>query len=90
MPKRARKHFLLFARLMCASLIFNKRKGVLAKALLPKAALLDLSAPGLKVISSLRAGGPHAIQGKRGKVKSPLTNQAINHLAVSATVTHSG
>ena len=41
-------------------------------------------------ISSLKADGPHAIQGKRGKVKAPLTNQAINHLAVSATVTHSG
>ena len=37
----------LFARLMCACRIFNKRKHVLAKALLPKAALLDSSAPGL-------------------------------------------
>ena len=44
----------------------------------------------LQVISSLKAGGPHAIQGKRGKVKTPFTNQAINHLAVSASVTHSG
>ena len=34
---------------MCASHIFNKRKHVLAKALLPKAALLDWSAPGLTV-----------------------------------------
>ena len=44
------------------------------------------------MISSLKAGGPHAIQGKRAKVKTktPLTNQAINHLAVSVTVTHSG
>ena len=42
-----------------------------------------------KGISSLKADGPRAIQGKRGKVKTPLTNQAINHLAVSATVTHS-
>ena len=44
----------------------------------------------LKVISSLKADGPHAIQGKRGEVKTPLTNQAINLLAVSATATHSG
>ena len=43
----------------------------------------------LQGISSLTAGGPHAIQGKRGKVKTPLTNQAINHLAVSAKGTHS-
>ena len=45
---------------------------------------------GLQGISSLKAGGPHATQGQRGKVKTPLTNQAINHLAMSATVTHSG
>ena len=44
----------------------------------------------LQGISSLKAGGPHAIQGKREKGKTPLTNQAINHLAVSVTVTHSG
>ena len=42
--KTCSKAFLLFARLMCASRIFNKRKHVLAKALLPKAALLDWSA----------------------------------------------
>ena len=48
--KSARKHFCFFARLMCASRIFNKRKHVLAKALLPKAALLDWSAPGLRQI----------------------------------------
>ena len=48
------------------------------------------TAMALKGISSVKAGGPHAIQGKRGKVKTPLTNQAINHLAVSGTVTHSG
>ena len=46
--KTCSKAFLLFARLMCASRIFNKRKHVLAKALLPKAALLDWSAPGLR------------------------------------------
>ena len=44
----------------------------------------------LQGISTLKSGGPHAIQGKRGKVKTPLTNQAINHLAVSASLTHSG
>ena len=35
---------------MCASRIFNKRKHILAKALLPKAALLDWFAPGLRHI----------------------------------------
>ena len=44
----------------------------------------------LQGISSVKAAGPHAIQGKWGMVKTPLTNQAINHLAVSGTVTHSG
>ena len=44
----------------------------------------------LYVISGLKADGPHAIQGKREKVKTPLTKQAINHLVVSASVTHSG
>ena len=44
----------------------------------------------LQVISSLKSAGPHAIQGKQGKVKTPLTNQAISHLAVLASVTHSG
>ena len=34
---------------MCASRILNKRKHVLAKALLPKAALLDWPAPGLRL-----------------------------------------
>ena len=43
----------------------------------------------LQGISTLKACGPHAIQGERGKVKTPLTNLAINHLAVSVTVTHS-
>ena len=33
---------------MCASRVFNKRKHVLAKALLQKAALVDWSAPGLR------------------------------------------
>ena len=47
--KMCSKAFLLFARLMCGSRIFNKRKHVLAEALLPKAALLDWSAPGLTV-----------------------------------------
>ena len=47
LAKTCTKAFLLFAWLMCASHIFNKRKHVLAKALLPKAALLDWSAPGL-------------------------------------------
>ena len=47
--KMCSKAFLLFAQLMCASLIFNKRQHVLAKLLLPKAALLDWSAPGLRV-----------------------------------------
>ena len=46
--KTCSKAFLLFARLMCVSCIFNKRKHVLAKALLPKASLLDWSAPGLR------------------------------------------
>ena len=36
-----------------------------------------------------KAGGPHAIQGKRERLQTPFTTQAINHLAVSATVTHS-
>ena len=40
-------------------------------------------------ISVLKAGGPHASEGKRGEVKTPLTNQAINHLAVMAKITHS-
>ena len=44
----------------------------------------------LQGISTLKSAGPHAIQGKRVKVKTPLTNQAINHLAVSASITHSG
>ena len=43
--KMLSKAFLLFARLMCTSRIFNKRKHVLAKA-----ALLDCSAPGLRGI----------------------------------------
>ena len=30
-------------------------------------------------ISSLKAGGHHISQGKRGEVKTPLTNQVINH-----------
>ena len=41
------KAFLLFARLMYSSRMFNKRKQVLAKAHLPKAALLEWSEPGL-------------------------------------------
>ena len=45
--KMCSKAFLFFVRLMCPTRIFNKRKRVLAKALLPKAALLDWSAPGL-------------------------------------------
>ena len=46
--QKCSKVVLLFAPLVCANHIFNKRKHVLAKALLPKAALLDWSAPGLK------------------------------------------
>ena len=46
--KMCSKAFLLFAWLMCASRIFNKRKHILAKALLPKAALPDWSAPSLR------------------------------------------
>ena len=38
----------------------------------------------------VKSAGPHAIQGKRAKVKTPLTNQAISHLTVLASVTHSG
>ena len=52
--KMCSKAFLIFARLMCASRIFNKRKHVLAKALFPKAALLDWSAPGLRVFDQIR------------------------------------
>ena len=44
----------------------------------------------LQSISSLTAGGLHASQGKQEEVKTPLTNQAINHLAVTAKITHSG
>ena len=32
---------------------------------------------------------PSCYPGKRGKVKRPLANQAINHLALTAEVTHS-
>ena len=46
--KTCSKAFLLFARLMCTCRISNKREHVSAKALLPKAALLDWSVPGLK------------------------------------------
>ena len=53
MPKRARKHF-CFLRDWCAPVISLTKEStvehVLAKALLPKAALLDWSAPGLKFI----------------------------------------
>ena len=48
------------------------------------------TAMALQSISSLKAGGPHASQGKRGEVKTPLTNQEINHLAVTAKITHTG
>ena len=54
--KTCSKVLLLFARLVCTSHIFNKRntyEHVLAKALLPKAALLDWSAPGLKSADGL-------------------------------------
>ena len=40
--KMCSKAFLLFARLMCASRIFNKRKQVLAKVLLPKSSFVRL------------------------------------------------
>ena len=42
------------------------------------------------IVNFVSAGGPHAIQVKRGEVKTPFTNQAINQLEVSAKVTHSG
>ena len=34
-------------------------------------------------------GDPHASEGKQGEVKTPLTSQAINHLAVTTKITHS-
>ena len=40
----------------------------------------------LQSISTLKAGGHHAIQGQRGEVKTSLTNQTINHLAVQAEI----
>ena len=53
---RARKHF-CFLLDWCASChIFNKRKHVLAKAILPKAALLDWCAPGLSMYGSITVG----------------------------------
>ena len=58
--------------------------------LTPIELILNVSAIKLEGISSLKSGGPHAIHGKRGKVKTPLTNQGINHLAISVSVTHSG
>ena len=46
--KRARKHFCFLLDWCAPCRLFNKRKHVLAKALLPKAALLDWSAPSLR------------------------------------------
>ena len=55
--KMCSKAFLLFARLMCASRIFNKRKHVLAKTLFPKATLLDWSAPVLNLTLQTKMEG---------------------------------
>ena len=49
----------------------------------------SLKSSQLQSISILKAGGPHASEGKREEVNTPLTNQAINHLAVTAKITHS-
>ena len=49
LPKRAQKHFCFLLDWCAPCHIFNKRKHVLAKTLLPKAALLDWCAPGLIV-----------------------------------------
>ena len=76
--KRAKKcseEFLLFARLICASRIFNKTKHVLAKVLLPKAALLDWYVPGLAGEEKPRKNHTQEICPDRGSNPGPLRNR---------------
>ena len=54
MPKHSRKHFCFLLDWYAPCRIFNKRKHVLAKALFQKAALLDWSAPGVRVSGHLQ------------------------------------